>query len=521
MIYLIYHYDISMKIGNKEVSLIKIILIIVIILIVFFITIVILKNINKSKTSINDFKSIKEIVEYLESEYISETKKFSSYSTIVKLRFKYLLYNEDGTSNENYYNQMIAMIANLNKYSSFILQDDENGINIKVQCDQGRKTITNIYINDTLNYFAKKDTEKQINEIVKINDIEVTINSNILKGLIDNNWIYAERLFGSLDSRYENYNIFFDEGLKVRRIENQVLSDDGSGNKVYNLIFTKKYKGEIVNNITVNTSLNDIVSILGDPQFGSVEDKLIGYKTNQFYIFFNSNNEISIYRVENPSKEEFAKIVTKFTNEKNSVNLISDLINLWPDYDSYIENAQVNSKELTYNLYGIKVQFNVTNEHGIILYNNFLGQVTEDTNFDEILNKTKDVPQYVYVKNEDSVYISEMNRVFKFIDTQFMKQTEKFISYVEALDSLDSLVVKFISKTDEYPDSELPDYVSSYEWADDINFIYSIKGNGIYVYNVVTKEMKTVIEGNDNFEIINYENGTITYDYNKKIDLNI
>lgn len=511
-----------MKIGKKEVSLIKIILIMLIILVISFLAFVIIKNINKNKTSMDDFKSIKEIVEYLESEYISETNRISSYSTIVKLKFKYLPYNEDGTSNENYYNKMIGMIANFKKYSNFILQDDENGINVKVECNQGAKTITSIYINDVLNYFAKKDNETQVESLTVINNINVNVNSNVLKGLIENNWIYSERLFGSKDSRYEGYDIFFDEGIKVKRIENQVLTDNGSGNKIYNLIFTKKYNEKIINNITVTTSLQDIVSILGTPQFGEVDNNIIGYKTDKFYIFFNSNNEVSIYRIENPNKEEFSKIVTNFINERNSVNLVSRLMELWPDYDSYTENKEKNSKELLYTLYGIRIQFNVDNEHGVILYSNFSGKVTEDVDFSQILNKSKEIPKYVYIKNQDSVYLAEMNRAFRFIDTQFMEQTDKFIAKVEPIsNNSENLSVKFISKTDEYPDSELANFVNTYKWVNDVNFVYSRKGNGIYVYNVATKDEKIVIEGNDNFNITNYENNTITYDNDKKISLDI
>lgn len=509
-----------MKIGKKEVSLIKIILILLII-IAIIVGIVTIVNKNKKKTSINDFKSIKEIVEYLESEYISETNRISSYSTIVKLKFKYLPYNEDGTSNEKYYNQMISMIANFKNFSNFILKDEENDITVKVECNQGAKTITSVYINDTLNYFAKKDNEKQIEEFTTINNTSAVVNSNILNTLINNEWQYVETLFGSKDSEYDEYDIFFDEGIEVRCIENQILSDNGEGNKVYNVIFTNKYKEQIVSNITTDTELSEIVTILGEPQFGTIETGLIGYKTDQFYIFFNSDREASVYRVVNPSKEEFAKIVTQFIEEKNSVNLVSNLIDLWPDYDSYVENQDMESKSLLYTLYGIKVQFNVTNEHGIILYNNFSGKVTENVEFSQILDKSKELPQYVYVKNDDSVYLAEKERFFQFLDTQFMEQTSKFIAYPEGLGSSENMLIKFISKTDEYPNSELQNYVNTYIWADDVNFIYSKEGMGIYIYNVVTKEDRAVIEGNNNFEIINYENGILTYDNDKTINVEI
>ena len=103
-----------------------------------------------------------------------------------------------------------------------------------------------------------------------------------------------------------------------------------------------------------------------------------------------------------------------------------------------------------------------------------------------------------------------------------MEQTDKFIAKVEPIsNNSENLSVKFISKTDEYPDSELANFVNTYKWVNDVNFVYSRKGNGIYVYNVATKDEKIVIEGNDNFNITNYENNTITYDNDKKISLDI
>ena len=516
-----------MKFGNKQVSLIKLLLI-AIIIISIIIGICIYINLNKEKTSIEDFSTAKEVIEYLESEFISEEKKFSNYTRVINLKFKYLPYNEDNTSNENYYNQMIAMIAKVEKYANFILLDKENNIEVKVDCDKQNSSILNVSINDINNYFAKKNSENEIENFVKLNDVSFNINSLELNSLISNNWLYNEQLFGNKDSFYENYDIYFEEGIQIRVIKNEILSDEendefsvevDSGNKVYNIVFDKRYNKEIISGINTKTSLIDIVNKLGQPQFGSYEEGIIGYKTDKLYIFFNTNNEVSIYRRENPSKETFAKIVSNFIEEKNSVNLIDNLTAIWPDFDTYNSDILIDSKELIYTLYGVKIQFNLSNEHGVILYNNFSGNITEDIKLDDVLSKSKELPNNVYLNSSDLVFESEQQRAFKYLDTQFMKQTDKFIAYVNAVGNTTDLSVKFISKVDEYPNSELSNIINTYEWADDTNFVYSRKGYGIYMYNVVTKEEKTIIEGNDNFDIVKIENNVLTYDDNKRINI--
>ena len=403
-----------MKLGNKEVSLIKIILIILLVSLIAFVIYIVIKS-NMEKTSIDDFKTSKEVIEYLDSKFISRTTQVATYPVKINLKFKYLPYNEDNTSNENYYNQMIYMIAKVEKYSNFILSDSENDITVKVECEFGSNKITNININDKDNYFVEKNNELTIDNYTKINNVDVNIKSSELNELIKNNWKYNEGQYGTIDSVFNNYDLYFDEGIEVRKIENQILDRGVNSNRVFNIVFTSKYKNEILNNIYTNNSLEEVINILGQPHYGNLDSGLIGYRTDKFYIFMNSNKQISIYRYENPDKSDFAKIVSLFINEKNSTNLISKVMNLWPDYDNYNEDSSNNSKYLLYTLYGIKIQFNVSNEHGIILYNNYSGKVTEDINFDEIINKSKTIPKYIYVKDTNLVYENEQTRIYSLI----------------------------------------------------------------------------------------------------------
>ena len=373
-----------MKIGKKEISLIKVLLIMIFIIMITIFIFIIIRN-NKKYTSIEDFDTIKEVVEYMGSEYIDDYRTNSNYIRKVELKFKYLPYNEDKTSNENYYNQMIGFIAEVIGYSNFILHDAENEIEVRVQCDPNSRSVVNVNINNIDNYFSVNDNTNAISSYTKVNNIDTIINSVELIKLINNNWGYSEELFGTKDSYYSNYDIFFDEGIETRVIKNEILTDESETdiNKVFNIVFTKKYNKSVINNLYTNSGLAEVINILGEPQFGSKDNGLIGYKSDKMYIFF-TGSQISIYRLDSPDKTTFAKIVTKFIEEKNSKDLISDLVNIWPDYDNSTNNMDEDSRSLTYTLYGIKVQFNITNEHGIILYNDFSGNVTEDVTFEEI-----------------------------------------------------------------------------------------------------------------------------------------
>lgn len=491
----------------------KIFIILIMAFVIILMLVYIIINRLKAPTSPNDFRSIKQVVEYMGSTYIKEEGTSSKKITV---QFKYPLYNEDKTSNETYFQNMINLIANVNNYKNFSLVDNEKNIQIKVKCDTDNNSISSIDINGNSNYFADMDTNNAIDEYTQINSIDIVINSILLNNVLKSNWLYSESIFGTKDSYYDNYNIFFDEGINVKVVSNGLEED--SSKSVFNIVFNSKYKSNIISGLSTSSTLNEVVSNLGQPQFGSIENGLIGYKTSEFYIFFNLKNEVSIYRLQYPETSEFSKIVGEFITSKNSDKFLSDLVYAWPNYDSYIEDSQFNSQELLYTLFGVKIQFNVSNEQGIILYNNFSGNLTETINFSDILNKNKSLPDNVYVKNTDLVYENENARTFYYIDTQFMKQTDNFIAYVIPNVGSDTNNIKFISKTDNYPNSELSYTVNTYDWIDNNRFVYSIKNKGIYIYNVVTTELDTVIEGNDTFEIKKYENGVLSYD-NKEINI--
>ena len=54
---------------------------------------------------------------------------------------------------------------------------------------------------------------------------------------------------------------------------------------------------------------------------------------------------------------------------------------------------------------------------------------------------------------------------------------------------------------------------------DEVTFIYGIKNKGIYAYNAQKMQLSELVTGNDEFNIIKYENNKLYYD-NKEVEVN-
>lgn len=61
-------------------------------------------------------------------------------------------------------------------------------------------------------------------------------------------------------------------------------------------------------------------------------------------------------------------------------------------------------------------------------------------------------------------------------------------------------------------DSNLPEKYDSIVWLNNENIAYSIRNQGIYRYNINTKETNIILEGNETFDLKQYVNGRIYYD---------
>ena len=403
-----YNYEILNKL--KKFNFKKIIIVTIITLLVFSIIFVLYRYVedkkikdivnNKQYSSYKDFESAKEYIIYSGNKYIKEQN--SNIDGVYK--DIYLTFKEEpfvnGKSNEQEYMSLINIVANTLNYSSFRLIDEEKNLTIFVECNQKDKTVMHVLFNGEENYFSKIDSLNSLNNFSQ-NERNLEIQSEIIKNLIEQNWSYTAINHWQRKA-IENDYFIYDEFM-TRTISK----------KIYNIVFFKNYSQDVLNNLKVGASREKIEKELGEPDFDSLG--IIGYKGKDIYVFFGKNT-ISIYRVENAidGNDEFIELLNQFRQNGDSKEFISKLTDIWDDYNEYkVENNYI---YIEYALRGLKIQFNVTDEHGVIFYKNYKGQIEQDITLSSIKNiENYKLPKYTYIYGEvDLLLDDEIERAFKF-----------------------------------------------------------------------------------------------------------
>lgn len=490
----------------------KFILIVIFVMIfILFIALIALKtvekNIEPTEISYDSLSSIKEVVEYHKSKYISEKESSESgFYLDVYVKFKVPLYNDNGESNEIYFNNLLEDSARILYYNSFIMIDEDREIIIKVICDKTK--IKTIIINDMEDYFIYMDSQNSMKKYTEISATRFSISSEILQSCIDNNW-KSDIYFGERDSIYNEYNIYFDEGIKVRII-------DG---KIYNIIFTKKYNGNIVNNLFPGIDFPSIKANLGEPTFEDKELKVIGYKGEKAYVFF-TENEISIYRNSSVDSDDFFELADEFIEENiDLLEFMNELTYIWPDYSEYEYNST--SVFISYPLKGIEIAINSGDINGILVYNNNKSTLSKISRYLENTN-------FVGRLQKDSVFEAEKRRFEK--ENNLLNECDEYLESLseetrEILgESMNYKIfakkdangyiyeMNFISKYGESPNRQLADSMNYYLWLTNDYFLYSKTGKGIFFYNLNTGRVQRVLTGKEEYKLKGYENGILKFD---------
>lgn len=286
------------------------------------------------------------MVEYMKCKYIKQKKSTEKdYDIDIYLELYKDLYT-DGNSNEDYYTKLINNIAGVSGFKNIRMIDEKKDITIAIKCNKENKTIDEIKINGIENYFNYKKTNIERKSYKEYTICKKDIKSKELNGLIKNDWYAQDVNFGSKDSYFNNYDIYFDEGIEVRIIDS----------KVYNIIFTKKYNNEIVEGIGSDTGLEEIREKMGEQEFGSIDENILGYVFEDLYIFFGKD-EVSVYPNTNEDTSKFEKLLDKFIENNNEKELMKELTTVWMDYDYYEYNTDFFN--IAYSKKGIEISYNV------------------------------------------------------------------------------------------------------------------------------------------------------------------
>lgn len=510
---------------NKKKKRIKIILISVIIVFVLILILraVILNNqkYKKEYNSLEDFETVEEVVRYMEGKLIKEVDSESeNFAKDIYINFKYDLYTNE-KSNQFYYYTMINRISYVLEYDNFRMIDNEKELVIAVICNKDIKEFSIVYINGDSNYFGNMDSKNDLNSIQNVNITNMEIQANEILELEKYNWVPVKVNFGTKESTFDGYDIYFDEGIEIRKIYK----------KVFNIIFNENYTKNVINNINTNSSLEEVIDILGQPTFGTLSQELIGYKGNDIYVFF-SPNTISVYPVEKDiDMSGFIQLSEKFEQDRNIRKFVSGITDIWKDYDIY--SYDTNYVNLVYSLKGIKIQFNITKNNGVIFYNNFTGQIRNNLSIQDLKANIDKIPKYTFFEDVDSVYESEQNR----IDNEYGYFEEYYVSldgesedlgtnmydinksnkFFISIRGSSNYYIRIISLDNKNINSEikLNQNINSYLWLNDDSFVYSISGDGVYLYNAIIRQNKKLISGNGEYNIHSYKDNTLLYDNDK------
>lgn len=484
---------------NKKKS---IILLIIILLIAVLLVAKIIGSNNKNKTSVDDFASIRELVEYDGHKYIDMKKSSEEgYERDIFVEFNSPTIDSTGNTNQNLYEILIKHISAKMIGHNFRIIDEQKDITIRIEFENNEvKTYT---INNDNKYWSKLEKSYQINAYSEERKTNFNINSEIITKAINSSWEYNSQTFGTKDSTFSNYDIFFEEGYKIRSINS----------KIYNIVFTKNYKNSIINQITTGTDLNQIEQILGEPTFRSDIDDIIGYKGEELYVFFE-NNEISIYPVEKYDLDRgkrFGNLVSELNTSGDINTFLNKLTDLYPDYETYYKTE--NYINLIYPLKGFEVIIGSTKNNGVTLYSNFIGQVTKNVSMTDIV-ANKEMPTNVHGKLEKNLVLqAEEGRVSRdetsrspYINVA-KAETDEYVVLEE------NNIYQFLSTNKNKIDSELVvlNLTNIINYGQNI-FIYGVKDDGIYAYNAETMQLAKIFEGKGEFNIIKIEDNKIYYD---------
>lgn len=480
---------------------------------VFAIIILGIRSSIKNKNAITEieketgnFASIENILKHYGCKYIKDgASKEKGYYWDIYTEFKVDLYNSDDTSNEEFYNDIINSIAKFVSYKSFRIFDESKDITIETIGNGSY--ITTIYINGMEDYFIYMDSQNALKEYEEIPNVSLDVQSKEIKNCIQNSW-NSNMDFGTRETIFQKYNIYFDEGIETRTINK----------KIYNIVFTENYKNPVVNGLTVGTDDSTIIKELGAPSFKNEDSTIIGYKSDDIYIFFEKN-QISVYRnIKESGFDDFFELIDKFLNDEYELlEFMSELTDIWPDYAEY--EYDDNKVFLSYPNKGIDIKINYDNTNGIVLYNNV--QMSEKER-NEYLKHT----EFVALLKVDNVYNAETRRYENLknlgskcdkFEEEYVKKndrntSDKYKCYAD-LDSQNSIsAMYFISKDGYSPNCELNEGIYSYIWINDDCIAYSQYGKGIYFYDLKNQTKGTIITGNDDYKIESYEDNILKYD---------
>lgn len=343
-------------------------------------------------STIEEMPDVETMINQMYGKYIrTEDSTEKDFYKDVYVDLKYDLY--DGEEDKKHFFYTLAgNVAQMMSFYNIRIIDEEKQIEVRAVCDYENQRILACYINGDSNFYGHYESQKALANYKKIAITNLNIESAEINALLQNDWNKEILNLGESSVNVNNYLQYISQGINIYEIDE----------KVFNIVFDTNYKNNVLNGIKVGEDFEKVKQTLGKPTFVSeYEDRYIGYKGNNIYVFFNKD-EISIYPIEkNLGDKDISTLVKEYEEYKSIKKLITSATDIWENYEEY--NYTENVVDLSYPLQGVKFQFGVEDNHGIIIYNNYAGKVLDKYTQEELSKMEIEIPSYIYFVETDSV----------------------------------------------------------------------------------------------------------------------
>lgn len=276
------------------------------------------------------------------------------------------LYDKNGKSNEKLIKSLVNDLTKFFEVSSFYVIDEEK--NIEIYANYSEETGEHeIIINNIKDFYNKTDgksyVEVETSEIVKPSGLHVS--NGYLERLVSNQ-MFLSSIKEYLDEGKEldsGYTSYYDGVIRIKLAPNK---------SVMNIIFSEDYEYNILSDVKADTSLSKIYELHNDNTFGSLNEKYLGYRSNDLYYFFY-NDEVSVYGYSYRRNTKFEELLSTYLTDKNLENFITQLSKEMLSYDTktFDYDFDIGKAHIVFPTRGIEIDIKDNNPKGITLYNNY------------------------------------------------------------------------------------------------------------------------------------------------------
>ena len=360
---------------KSEYKSVIILIFIILLFILFFICYTLLETIEDQSedtyTNINEQNILtEETVEGSEEDKIKNIlKKYESIylrkeGPSIYVDFARDLFEKNGNSNRNYFQKIIDELIPFFETESFYLIDNNQQIYIFIKYEEKTKE-HKIIINEIENFYDNIDGKDYalVEESEIVPRSKFVIQDSYLFSLSVNSFYFdaIKETIGEGIDLENGYTSYLDGTMKLRTVPT---------GGVRNIVFSKKYDGMITSKISANEELKKIKEIEPDNAFGSLSEGYLGYREDNFYVFFYEN-ETSFYPYSYQNNKTFESILKDYIEDRNLEYFVKNLKSRWLAYDHFEYDLENNSADILYSTRGVHIKINNNNSRGITLYSNY------------------------------------------------------------------------------------------------------------------------------------------------------